>query len=132
MFAHSLIICIVVLPTKKWREVASEKHYMKGGKIGEFPAFDAKFIPGGALNLYDPFGRNKNMSEEQKEKRLRAEINNGRLAQLGIFGFISEAKMEGAVPALKGVIPHYDGDVMAPMTKSILPFVIPEYAGPAV
>jgi hypothetical protein len=115
-----------------WREVACEKHYMKGGKIGEFPAFDAKFIPGGALNLYDPFGRNKNMSEEQKEKRLRAEINNGRLAQLGIFGFISEAKMEGAVPALKGVIPHYDGDVMAPMTKSILPFVIPEYAGPSL
>lgn len=105
---------------------------MKGGKIGEFPAFDAKFIPGGALNLYDPFGRNKNMSEEQKEKRLRAEINNGRLAQLGIFGFISEAKMEGAVPALKGVIPHYDGDVMAPMTKSILPFVIPDYSGPSL
>merc|ERR1719199_2373754 len=115
-----------------WREANSCQHYMSGGKPGYFPPFDAKIIPGGALNLYDPFGRNKNMSEETKEKRLIAEINNGRAAMLGIFGFISEGKVEGSVPALSGIIPHYDGDVMAPMTKSILPFIIPEYAGPAV
>uniref|UniRef100_A0A7S2EPB3 Plastid light harvesting protein n=1 Tax=Ditylum brightwellii TaxID=49249 RepID=A0A7S2EPB3_9STRA len=104
-----------------YREVACEKHYMKGGKIGEFPAFDAKVIPGGALNYYDPFGKNKNMSAEQKESGLRKELNNGRLAMLGIFGFLSEAKIEGSVPALKGVISHYDGEFMAPLAKSILP-----------
>lgn len=32
----------------QWREVAAEKHYMKGGKIGEFPKFDPSVIPGGA------------------------------------------------------------------------------------
>ena len=40
---------------------------------------------------------------------------------LGIFGFISEGATEGAVPALKGVIPHYDGDVMAPFANTIFP-----------
>jgi len=104
-----------------WREIASGTHYMKGGKIGYFPAFDSKYIPGGALNLYDPFGFHKNRSEEAKAAGLVKEINNGRLAMLGIFGFVSEAKMEGAVPALKGIIPHYDGDVMAPLSHSLFP-----------
>ena len=50
-----------------------------------------------------------------QEKRLLAEINNGRLAMIGIMGFCSESQLEGSVPALKGVIPHYDGQVMAPL-----------------
>mmetsp|Transcript_18267 Transcript_18267/g.27164 ORF Transcript_18267/g.27164 Transcript_18267/m.27164 type:complete len:252 (+) Transcript_18267:38-793(+) len=105
-----------------WRE-SQGTHYMKGGKIGYFPDFDAKYIPGGALNLYNPFPRKDIavMSDEQKEKRLVAEINNGRLAMLGIFGFISEGATEGSVPALKGIISHYDGDVMAPFATSIFP-----------
>lgn len=96
---------------------------MKGGKIGEFPAFDASVIPGGALNLYDPFGWHKNRSEEAKAAGLVKEINNGRLAMLGIFGFLSAQTIEGSVPALKGVVPAYSGEVMAPLTKSILPVI---------
>ena len=103
-----------------WRESQCDKHYMSGGKVGYFPPFDAKYIPGGALNLYKPFGAEE-MTAEKKENRLRAEINNGRLAMLGIFGFISEGATEGSVPALTGVIPHYDGDVMAPLGTSIIP-----------
>lgn len=104
-----------------YREVACEKHYMKGGKIGEMPPIDSRVVPGGGLNLYDPFGWSANMSEERKEDGLLKEINNGRLAMIGIFGFVSEAKVEGSVPLLKGVIPHYEGEFMAPMAKSILP-----------
>merc|ERR1719384_2633228 len=81
-----------------WRECNSEKHYMKGGKIGEFPAFDASVVPGGALNLYDPFGWSNSKTEEAKAAGLVKEINNGRLAMLGIFGFLSESKIPGAVP----------------------------------
>jgi len=103
-----------------YREVTGT-HYMKGGRAGDFPDFDSSVIPGGALNLFDPFGKTKKFSDEEKEKGLIKEINNGRLAMLGIIGFLSEAKIEGSVPALKGIIPHYDGEIMAPFAKSILP-----------
>eukprot|EP00548_Thalassiothrix_antarctica_P000984 CAMPEP_0194129474 /NCGR_PEP_ID=MMETSP0152-20130528/681_1 /TAXON_ID=1049557 /ORGANISM="Thalassiothrix antarctica, Strain L6-D1" /LENGTH=249 /DNA_ID=CAMNT_0038823665 /DNA_START=41 /DNA_END=790 /DNA_ORIENTATION=- len=105
-----------------YREVAGDKHYMRGGKPGDFPKFDPKVIPGGALNLYDPFNFANKRTEEEKEQGLIKELNNGRLAMLGIFGFISEGKIEGSVPVLKGIIPPYTGEIMAPLTKSILPF----------
>jgi len=107
-----------------YREVAGGKHYMRGGKVGEFPAFDPKVIPGGALNLYDPFNFAAKRTAEQKEDGLIKELNNGRLAMLGIMGFLAEGKVEGSVPVLKGLIPHYSGEVMAPLTKSILPFAL--------
>jgi hypothetical protein len=66
------------------------------------------------LNLYDPFGFNKNMSDETKERRLTAEINNGRLAMLGIFGFLSADTIPGSVPALSGIAIPYDGNPMIP------------------
>jgi len=98
-------------------------HYMRGGKPGDFPDFDAAVIPGGALNLYDPLGWSKGRSEEDKARGLKVEINNGRLAMIGIMGFLAAGKVEGSVPLLKGVIPHYDGEVMAPFSTSILPKV---------
>jgi len=33
---------------------------------------------------------------------------------IGLFGFISEAKVPGSVPALTGIIKPYAGDVMKP------------------
>jgi hypothetical protein len=94
---------------------------MKGGKPGDFPDFDAKVIPGGALNLYDPLGWHKNRSAEDKAAGLKKEINNGRLAMIGILGFLSEGKVEGSAPLLKGIIPAYAGEPMAPFSHSIIP-----------
>ena len=52
------------------------------------------------LELFDPLGLSKNASPEKKEKGLLAEINNGRLAMLGIFSLLSESAAPGAVPPL--------------------------------
>jgi len=100
-----------------WSECGNEKHYMKGGKPGEFPSFEPirKEIGHPNLDLFDPFGFSKNASPEKKEKGLLMEINNGRLAQIGIMSFVSEAKVPGSVPGLANLgIAPYDGEVMSP------------------
>ena len=66
------------------------------------------------FNLYDPLNFNSNRSEKDKAKGLVTEINNGRLAMLGIMGFVAEARVPGSVPALSKVVIPYDGNVMAP------------------
>jgi len=110
-----------------WRESAVDKHYMNGGKIGEFPAFP------GHPNLFDPIGLSKGLTDEQREKKLLVEVNNGRAAMLGIFGFLTESKIEGSVPLLQAVgIKHYDGDYMVPLAKSIIPAMGPALLIPAV
>ncbi|KAH8064486.1 chlorophyll A-B binding protein [Aureococcus anophagefferens] len=55
-------------------------------------------------------------SPEKKARGRLAEINNGRLAMLGIFSILSEAGAPGSVPALQGLIPAYDGNVMIPFS----------------
>jgi len=57
------------------------------------------------------------MSEEKRERRLLVEINNGRLAMLGIFGFLVADKIPGALPSLTGVASPYDGEVMNPFQR---------------
>ena len=88
-------------------------HYMRGGKPGYFPTFAANVHPC-PLNLWDPFGLTKTLTPAEKAKKLNAEVNNGRLAMIGLFGFISASCVPGSVPALDGIIPFYSGDVMAP------------------
>jgi hypothetical protein len=91
-----------------------QAHYMRGGKPGYFPSF--KELPHPVpFNLYDPFGFAKKMPEEKKAKRLNMEVNNGRLAMIGLMGLLAEAKVPGSVPFLAGLIKQYDGDVMAPL-----------------
>jgi len=105
-------------------------HYMRGGKPGYFPTF--KEIPHPVpFNLFDPFGFTRKLSEEQKAKKLVAEVNNGRLAMLGLMSLISEAKVPGSVPALAGLIKKYDGQPMAPFNENdvSLPYVADMLAG---
>jgi len=103
-----------------WRENSyilsqeGESHYMRGGKPGYFPTFSQLPHPV-PFNLFDPFGLSKNATPEKKAKGLLAEINNCRLAQIGLFGFLAESQVPGSVPGLATVgIKGYSGDIMAP------------------
>jgi len=104
---------------------APGEHYMAGGRPGVFPSLkepNEEMLSKGVypfhgfpLDLYDPFGTFANRSPEDKERGLRVEVNNGRLAMLGIFSFISEQKVPGAVPALSGIVkPLPDLEIMGP------------------
>merc|ERR1712091_631008 len=78
---------------------AAGAHYTKGGKPGAFPSFnspeagDQFKIPHPVFfDFWDPVGFTKNASPEKKERGRLIEINNGRLAMLGLFGFLAESK----------------------------------------
>jgi len=94
-------------------------HHMAGGKPGQFPAFNTILPnPFWPLPLFDPFGFTADLSEEEKATKRLREIQNGRLAMIGLFSLISEARVPGAVPALSGLIKPYDGEVMGPFSAA--------------
>jgi hypothetical protein len=93
-------------------------HYMRGGKPGYFPTF--KTIPHPVpLNLWDPFGFTAKLSEADKAKKLKIEVNNGRLAMIGLISVLAASKSDQAVPVLNGLLKPYDGDVMAPFVPGL-------------
>jgi hypothetical protein len=99
-------------------ERAGTVHYVRGGKPGVFPDFENNPHPVPLKSLWDPFGFTKKMTPERKEKALLAEINNGRLAMIGIFGLISASKGL-IVPGLDGLgITPYSGEIMAPFSAT--------------
>jgi len=100
-----------------WDESQAATHYMRGGKPGAFPPLagpDSTLPHPVPFNLFDPFNLSAKKTAEQKARGLKVEINNGRLAMIGIFGFLAESKVPGSVPALVGKIAPYSGDYMAP------------------
>ena len=102
---------------------------MMGRKPGMFPSFSDAYAEGEGyphpvpFDLYDPFGSlRKRMDTEEKRARGRLiEINNGRAAMLGIFGFMSASKVPGSVP-FGPKLPAYAGEVMAPFANKLWVF----------
>ena len=82
---------------------AEKPHYMRGGKPGTHDLvwyFGSKYLSG--------------KTEEQKLRSRTAEINNGRLAMIGIMGFIAASTVPGSVPYFTEDLTQYSGSVWAP------------------
>ena len=70
---------------------------MSGGVPGAYPKFADAGVPHPVpLNLFDPLGTSKKASPEKKAKGLIAEMNNGRLAMIGLMAFLSEVRPPAA------------------------------------
>jgi hypothetical protein len=93
-------------------------HYMNGRKPGDYPSMENfRSKVHFAFDLFDPFGLSKGKSAEAKEAGLIRELNNGRLAMIGIMGFLAADKVPGSVPLLEDVARSYSGDSMAPFSS---------------
>jgi len=83
---------------------AEKPHYMRGGKSGT-----NKLV----WNFGDKYLSGK--TEEQKREKRTAEINNGRLAMLGVMSIIAGSTIPGSVPFFNDIpLEQYTGSVWAP------------------
>jgi Chlorophyll A-B binding protein len=88
--------------------------FNKTTKVGAFPSLKESLPHPVPFDLFDPFGFSKNKSEEAKARGRLAEINNGRLAMIGIFGFLTAQTNPGSVPMLTDIVKPYYGNIWAP------------------
>ena len=110
---------------RRWRRAVaavsvSPHPFRAGGLPGYFPPIAGRAGFGQVgFNLYDPF----NWFDEDKDKvrGRQVEINNGRLAMLGILSVLSESKVPGSVPLITGLIPEYSGSYMVPLEADFPP-----------
>ena len=100
-------------------------HYMRGGQPGRYPSLKSLGLP---LDLWLPVPelnpKASSMSPELKERRLLMELNNGRLAMIGLFSLLAASKVKGSVPFIGDEsffadVKPYAGEVMLPFGPDV-------------
>jgi len=82
---------------------AKKPHYMRGGvpgKLDQLPFDGIKGLWAPSIKFWDPLGFMGALTEEQKAKKRKAELKNGRLAMIGIISFLCAHNLPGSVPAV--------------------------------
>mmetsp|Transcript_11942 Transcript_11942/g.18318 ORF Transcript_11942/g.18318 Transcript_11942/m.18318 type:complete len:268 (+) Transcript_11942:107-910(+) len=114
-------IFFLIFLLELWGETSTENHvhYMREGGIpGKYPDFPPELF--NLPNLFNPFNFPER-NDQAKERGLRAELNNGRLAMIGIMGFLAAQTVPESVPSLRNhVLPDYQGEVMAPFSENAI------------
>jgi len=92
-----LIFCLEVATESK------KPHYMRGGvpgKIDQLPFAGIKGLWAPNIKFWDPLGFMGALTDEQKARKRKAELKNGRLAMIGIISFLTAHNLPGSVPAV--------------------------------
>jgi len=100
--AGKLQILFIILMLETAQE-SKKPHYMRGGvpgKLDQLPYDGISGIWAPKIKFWDPLGFMGALTEEQKAKKRKAELKNGRLAMIGIISFLVGHNLPGAVPAL--------------------------------
>jgi len=107
-------------PEAQWDALSSDLKYYVILSVGVLEVIDEADQKGHYVNgekepgRHPIFQRKTNATAEKLSEGKIKEINNGRLAMLGIMGFVSESSVPGSVPVLGGRIPAYQGNFWAP------------------
>jgi len=95
-----------ILMTLLFLETANESkkpHYMRGGVPGRIDPLPYDGITGvwaPKIKFWDPLNFTGKLTADQKAKKRKAELKNGRLAMIGIVSFLIGHNLPGSVPAL--------------------------------
>jgi len=84
---------------------SKKPHYMRGGvpgKLDQLPFDGISGLWAPKIKFWDPLGFTAALSPEQKARKRKAELKNGRLAMIGIISFLTAHNIPGSVPAVPG------------------------------
>jgi len=97
-----LQILLLILALETATE-SKKPHYMKGGVPGKidtlpFDGIEGLWAP--KIPFWDPLGFMGALSPEEKARKRKAELKNGRLAMIGMMSFLLGHSIPGSVPAV--------------------------------
>jgi len=99
--AGKLQILFVILCLETAQE-SKKPHYARRvpGKLDQLPYEGISGLWAPKIKFWDPLGFMGALTDEQKARKRKAELKNGRLAMIGIISFLVGHNLPGAVPAL--------------------------------